>query len=62
MPDYKTVGGITKKEYPEYEKIVSGRAKDYEVSPVVLQAAIWLEGSGSGVYTQTSFNDFQYLS
>ncbi len=58
VPDYKTVGGITKKEYFKYEKIISGMAKEYEVSPVVLQAAIWLEGSGGGVYNQTTFSEF----
>ncbi|MCK4730007.1 MAG: hypothetical protein KAT28_01680 [Candidatus Aenigmarchaeota archaeon] len=58
IPDYKTVGGITKKEYFEYENIISGMAKEYEVSPVVFQAAIWLNGSGGGVYDQTTFNDF----
>ncbi len=58
VPDYKTVGGITKKEYLKYEKIISSMAKEYEVSPVVLQAAIWLKGSGGGVYNQTTFNEF----
>ncbi len=58
MPDYKTVGGITKKEYLKYEETISDMAKEYKISPVVLQAAIWLEGSGGGVYYQTTFNDF----
>ncbi len=58
IPDYKTIGGITKKEYLKYEKIISSMAKEYEISPVVFQAAIWLKGSGGGVYNQTTFNEF----
>lgn len=62
VPDYKTVGGLTKKEYLEYEKIISDRAREYNVSPVILQAAVWSKYSKwSDLYNQTTFSDFYHL-
>ncbi len=61
IPDYRTVGGLTKKEYLEYEKIISGMAGEYNVSPVIFQAYVWGKYSKwSKLYApdQTTFDRF----
>lgn len=41
VPDYKTVSGVTDKEYLKYEKIVCEIAEELEISPALFQCALW---------------------
>jgi len=45
IPDYKTRSGPKKKEYLEYEKLISEIARSYNVSPALFQFAVWSKHS-----------------
>jgi len=45
IPDYRTISGITGKEYRKYEEILRNIALEHQLSPALFQAAIWSKKS-----------------
>ncbi len=45
LPDYKTVGGLKRKEFLEHEKLIIGMARRRNVPPAIYHHAIWAKFS-----------------
>lgn len=62
IPDYRTISGIQDKEYYKMEKILIKIAKEHNITPALLQAALWGKFSSwndSPFHPgQTSLDDF----
>ena len=52
IPDYRTISGISGKEYLYYENILREIALQHKITPVLFQASLWAKNS---VFRKTPF-------